>query len=66
VYRLNSLFPATNCALTLEKLPSWQVPKDWWLVESIDADQRGKISRVLWRQRYMELRNEHSIKPSGG
>ena len=36
----------------LEHLPAWQVPRDWWFVESLKANQRGKLSRVEWRQRY--------------
>lgn len=39
----------------LEKLPAWQVPREWWLVESLAANQRGKVSRAHWRKRFMEL-----------
>ena len=38
----------------LERLPSWQVPRAWWFVESLTADQRGKISRAEWRRRFQE------------
>jgi acyl-CoA synthetase (AMP-forming)/AMP-acid ligase II len=34
------------------KLPAWQVPREWWFVESLASNQRGKISRTEWRQRY--------------
>ena len=36
----------------LARLPSWQVPRAWWFVESLEADQRGKISRAEWRRRF--------------
>ena len=38
----------------LSKLPAWQVPRDWWFVESLDANRRGKISRAEWRKRFLE------------
>ncbi|HZL42514.1 MAG TPA: fatty acid--CoA ligase family protein [Verrucomicrobiae bacterium] len=38
----------------LAQLPAWQVPREWWLVESLFANQRGKISRAEWRKRYLE------------
>lgn len=38
----------------LTKLPAWQVPREWWLVESLFATRRGKLSRTEWRKRYLE------------
>lgn len=38
----------------LSQLPAWQVPREWWLVESLFASQRGKLSRAEWRKRYLE------------
>jgi acyl-CoA synthetase (AMP-forming)/AMP-acid ligase II len=38
----------------LAQLPAWQVPREWWLVESLFATQRGKLSRAEWRKRYLE------------
>lgn len=38
----------------LEQVPAWQIPREWWLVESLFASQRGKLSRVEWRKRYLE------------
>ncbi len=35
------------------RLPAWQVPRDWWLVESLEANHRGKMSRAEWRMRYL-------------
>jgi len=40
------------------RLPSWQVPRDWWFVEDLDVNARGKISRAIWRERYLRRRTE--------
>ncbi len=39
-----------------EILPAWQVPRVWLTVESLSANERGKISRAEWRRRYLELK----------
>jgi acyl-CoA synthetase (AMP-forming)/AMP-acid ligase II len=47
----------TNHALkqfALDRLPAWQVPREWWLVDSLEVNGRGKLSRSAWRQRYLE------------
>ena len=36
------------------RLPAWQVPREWVLVDSLAANNRGKLSRSEWRQRLME------------
>jgi acyl-CoA synthetase (AMP-forming)/AMP-acid ligase II len=36
----------------LERLPAWQVPREWHRVESLAVNGRGKISRSDWRRRY--------------
>ncbi len=33
-----------------ERLPDWQIPKEWHFVTSLGYDQRGKVSRARWRQ----------------
>jgi long-chain acyl-CoA synthetase len=38
----------------LARLPAWQVPRKWWLVDSLSANQRGKLSRAEWRRRFSE------------
>ncbi len=38
-------------------LPAWQVPRDWWFVDSLSANTRGKISRAEWKERYAARRN---------
>ncbi len=37
-------------------LPAWQVPRQWWFVESLEVNGRGKISRSEWRRRFLERR----------
>lgn len=39
------------------RLPSWQWPRDWWFVDSLQVNARGKISRAFWRAQY--LRSSH-------
>jgi long-chain acyl-CoA synthetase len=41
----------------LSKLPAWQLPRDWWVVEAIAPNHRGKLSRAEWRKRYLERRS---------
>lgn len=37
----------------VERLPAWQAPRQWLFVESLTANQRGKISRAEWRAHWM-------------
>ena len=37
-------------------LPAWQVPRDWWLLDSLEANPRGKISRSEMRKAYLQSR----------
>jgi long-chain acyl-CoA synthetase len=39
----------------LERLPAWQVPREWRMVESLAVNERGKLSRSDWRRRFIEL-----------
>ena len=38
----------------ITRLPAWQMPRDWWFVESLASNRRGKLSRADWRRRYLE------------
>ncbi len=38
----------------LRKIPAWQIPRQWWFVESLVTNRLGKISRADWRRRYLE------------
>jgi acyl-coenzyme A synthetase/AMP-(fatty) acid ligase len=40
----------------LARLPAWQVPREWWLVDALSPGRRGKISRVEWRKKFLERR----------
>jgi len=44
----------------LGQLPSWQVPRKWWFVDSLEANSRGKISRAEWRRRYLDTLKQES------
>jgi acyl-CoA synthetase (AMP-forming)/AMP-acid ligase II len=46
----------------LQKLPGWQVPREWWFVKSLDANTRGKVSRAEWRDKFLELRAQGNPK----
>ncbi|MFO1498842.1 MAG: class I adenylate-forming enzyme family protein [Verrucomicrobiota bacterium] len=38
----------------LQLLPAWQIPRDWWFLPGLVANERGKLSRREWRQKYLE------------
>jgi acyl-CoA synthetase (AMP-forming)/AMP-acid ligase II len=38
----------------LKKLPAWKVPREWWLVDSLQTNEHGKRSRNEWRQNYLK------------
>ncbi len=38
----------------LSRLPAWQVPREWWFVDSLATNQRGKLSRAEWRKKFLE------------
>ena len=38
----------------LAKLPAWKVPREWWIVDSLQANERGKRSRAEWRENYLK------------
>jgi acyl-CoA synthetase (AMP-forming)/AMP-acid ligase II len=37
----------------MANLPAWQVPREWWFLDALEADGRGKFSRTEWRKRYL-------------
>jgi len=39
------------------RLPDWQMPRAWWLVDSIPANERGKIRRDYWKDAYLKTHN---------
>jgi acyl-CoA synthetase (AMP-forming)/AMP-acid ligase II len=40
----------------LARLPAWQVPRKWWFVDALSANERGKLSRAEWRRRFIQSR----------
>jgi acyl-CoA synthetase (AMP-forming)/AMP-acid ligase II len=56
--------PSTNDELKqflLQKLPGWQVPREWWFVESIGSNGAGKPSRAQWRRDFLENRAKPGV-----
>ena len=45
----------------LQKLPSWQVPREWWFVDSLANNGNGKISRAQLRKDFLENRAKQSV-----
>lgn len=35
------------------QIPAWQIPRQWRFVESLGANERGKVSRAQWRQNFL-------------
>jgi acyl-coenzyme A synthetase/AMP-(fatty) acid ligase len=46
----------------LRKLPSWQVPREWWFVKSLGTNARGKVSRSQWRRDFLEDRAKRTAR----
>ncbi len=47
----------------LQKLPSWQVPREWWFVGSIEVNGHGReIARAQWRKDFLENRAKPDVK----
>jgi long-chain acyl-CoA synthetase len=40
----------------IERIPAWQLPREWCAVESLSPNQRGKLSRAEWRKWYLGQR----------
>jgi long-chain acyl-CoA synthetase len=51
--------PATATELRqflMERIPAWQLPREWCAVDSLSPNQRGKLSRAEWRKWFLEQR----------
>jgi len=47
----------------LQKLPSWQVPREWWFVDSLGINGHGKkLARAQWRKDFLENRAKPGVK----
>ena len=38
----------------LARCESWQVPREFWFVDSLAVNERGKLSRAEWRARFLQ------------
>jgi acyl-CoA synthetase (AMP-forming)/AMP-acid ligase II len=47
----------------LERVPAWQMPRDWWFVDSLATNRLAKVSRVEWRRRYLKAKNGNAAIP---
>jgi acyl-CoA synthetase (AMP-forming)/AMP-acid ligase II len=45
----------------LRKLPGWQVPREWWFVESLGRNGHEKPSRAQWRKNFLENRARQNV-----
>jgi acyl-coenzyme A synthetase/AMP-(fatty) acid ligase len=47
----------------LQKLPSWQVPREWWFVDSLGINGHGKkLARAQWRKDFLKNRAKPDVK----
>jgi acyl-CoA synthetase (AMP-forming)/AMP-acid ligase II len=49
----SKVLPSELTEFLQSRLPSWQMPRDWWMLDSLGVNQRGKRSRGEWRARYL-------------
>jgi len=46
-----------------QKLPGWQLPREWWFVESLEINGHGKkLARAQWRKDFLENRAKPAVK----
>ncbi len=45
----------------LQKLPGWQVPREWWFITSISSNGTGNPSRAKWRRDFLENRAKPGV-----
>jgi acyl-CoA synthetase (AMP-forming)/AMP-acid ligase II len=43
-----------------ERVPAWQIPRSWRFVETLVANERGKISRAEWREKHLSDRESRA------
>jgi long-chain acyl-CoA synthetase len=47
----------------LQKLPSWQVPREWWFVDFLGVNGHGKkMARAQWRKDFLKNRAKPGVK----
>lgn len=50
----------------LQRLPAWQVPRQWEFVASLQPNGRGKVSRLEWRQRLLRAASSEATSTDDG
>jgi long-chain acyl-CoA synthetase len=40
-------------------LPGWQVPREFWFVESLQTNERGKVSRAKWKKNFLNVEKKN-------
>jgi acyl-coenzyme A synthetase/AMP-(fatty) acid ligase len=45
----------------LQKLPGWQVPREWRFVESLENNGHGRLSRAEWRKNFLQDRAKELV-----
>jgi acyl-CoA synthetase (AMP-forming)/AMP-acid ligase II len=46
----------------LQKLPDWQVPREWWFVDSLKHNGHGRLSRAECRKSFLDYRSREVFK----
>ena len=52
----NGVTAGTLRSFLLRHSEAWQVPREFWLLESLGTDDRGKRSRAEWRRKFLAAR----------
>jgi acyl-coenzyme A synthetase/AMP-(fatty) acid ligase len=45
----------------LNYLPAWQIPRDFWFVQELPADHRGKLPRAALRDKYLAGKADNAV-----
>jgi long-chain acyl-CoA synthetase len=56
VAAVNASQPVTVAQLNAflsASIPAWKIPRQWWFTTELTANNRGKISRREWREKYL-------------
>ena len=58
VAHLRSKTTASELASFLsERIPAWQMPRQWWFTEELQPNSRVKISLAEWKRRFLEKKS---------
>lgn len=54
VVRRNGVTADDLRKFALSNLESWQAPREFWFVDSLQVSARGKLSRAQWREKFLK------------